>query len=78
MLLEVTMLNSQDVLFEGMARSVIVPGEQGTFEVLPFHKRLLSRLVMGDVQIDESVFSIHRGVIKVNQNKVSIIAEGAT
>jgi F0F1-type ATP synthase epsilon subunit len=76
MLLEVTMLNSRGVIFEGMARSVTVPGEQGTFEVLPFHKRLLSRLVLGDIFIDEKAYSINRGIIKVDQNSVTIVAEG--
>ncbi len=77
MFLDVTMLSPQGPLFEGHARSVIVPGEEGTFEVLPFHKRILSRLVSGAVYIDESRFPVKRGIIKVNQNNVTIIVEGA-
>jgi F0F1-type ATP synthase epsilon subunit len=72
------MLNSRGVIFEGMARGVIVPGEQGTFEVLPFHKRMLSRLVTGDIFIDEKAFPIRRGIIKVDRNSVTIIAEGGS
>jgi len=75
MFLDVTMLSPQGVLFEGKARSVIVPGEQGTFEVMPFHKRILSRLVSGRLYIDEKHFPIYRGIIKVNQNNVTIIIE---
>lgn len=75
MLLDVTVMNPQGVLFEGKANSVIVPGEQGTFEVMPFHKRILSRLISGRIFIGEDSLLIRRGIIKVNQNVVTIIAE---
>jgi F-type H+-transporting ATPase subunit epsilon len=75
MLLDVVVMNPRDILFEGKAKSVIVPGEQGTFEIMPFHKRILSRLVSGRIYVDESSFSIYRGIIKVNQNTVTIVAE---
>ncbi|OGW74900.1 MAG: hypothetical protein A2Z72_06350 [Omnitrophica bacterium RBG_13_46_9] len=75
MFLDVTMLSPVGVLFEGRARSVIVPGEQGEFEIMPFHKRILSRLVSGQLHIDEKSFPVHRGIIKVNQNRVTIVAE---
>jgi len=73
--LEVSVLNPQKVIFEGKARRVILPGEEGVFEIQPFHKRLLSRLVGGTVTIDEQTFVIRRGIAKVNQNKVTVIVE---
>ena len=75
MLLDVCILDPREVLFEGKAKSVVVPGEQGVFEVLPFHKRILSRLLAGVIFVDEQHFSIRRGIIKVDQNKVTIIVE---
>jgi len=75
MFLNVSLLSPTKVIFEGKAKSVIIPGEQGVFEVLPFHKRLLSRLVSGTLFIDEQALRIHRGVIKVDQNNVTIIVE---
>jgi F0F1-type ATP synthase epsilon subunit len=75
MLLDVSVLNPREVIYEGKAKSVIVPGEEGVFEVLPFHKRILSRLISGILLIDEQNIPIHRGIIKVNQNKVTIIVE---
>lgn len=72
------MLTPTGVVFEGAARSVSVPGELGTFEVEPFHKRILSRLLVGNVVIDEKAFPIKRGIIKVNQNRVTILAENAS
>ena len=75
MLLDVTVMNPQGVLFEGKANSIIVPGEQGTFEVMPFHKRILSRLLSGIIFVDDKNFPVNRGIIKVDQGKVTIIVE---
>lgn len=75
MLVDVSILSPQEVVFEGKANNVILPGEQGVFEIRPFHKRLLSRLVTGTVLVDEKVFPIQRGVVKAEQNKVTIIIE---
>jgi len=74
---DVTILTPTKILFEGKAGNVILPGEQGVFEIMPFHKRMLSRLISGTVVVDEEVFPIRRGVVKVSQNKVTIIAEPA-
>lgn len=76
-LLDVTVLSPTQVLFEGKARNMIVPGEQGVFEVMPFHKRILSRLVSGTMRVEDRSFSMRRGIIKVNQNRVTVIMEEA-
>jgi len=75
MFLDVSVLSPTEVIFEGKAKTVILPGEQGVFEILPFHKRILSRLISGTMFIDERNFSIKRGIVKVNQNRVIIIIE---
>ena len=75
MLLNVSILNTSRVIFTGQSKSVIVPGEEGTFEILPFHKRIMSRLVTGSVVVDQQSFQIRRGVIKADQNAVTIICE---
>lgn len=77
MQIDVTVLTPTKIIYQGKARNVILPGEQGIFEVLPFHKRMLSRLISGTLVIDEEEFPIRRGVAKINQNKVIIIAEEA-
>jgi len=74
-MLDVSVLSPKEVIFEGEANSIILPGEQGVFEVQPFHKRILSRLISGVLFVDEQSFSIQRGIVKVNQNKVTIIIE---
>jgi len=76
MLLDVSVLSPAQVIFEGKARSIVLPGEQGVLEILPFHKRILTRLVSGKLLIAEKQsFPIKRGIARVNQNKVTIIIE---
>ncbi len=75
MFLEVTVLSPREIIFQGQAKSIILPGEEGVFEVLPLHKRILSRLISGRLFVDEQSFLVKKGIVKVNQNKVTIIME---
>ena len=75
MLLKVKILSPHEVIYEGQAKSVIFPGEQGVFEVLPFHKRLISRLIAGQLFVDGRLFPIKRGVAQVDQNNVMAVVE---
>lgn len=75
MALDVSLLSPDRIIFKGKAKSVIVPGEQGAFEILPFHKRIISRLFTGILDIDGEVFQVRRGIVKVDKNKVTIIIE---
>ena len=74
-MLNVTILSSHDVLFSGQAHHVVFPGEQGVFEVLPFHRPLVSRLLPGIILIDEQFVSIQRGVVKVESDSITAIVE---
>jgi len=74
-LLDVTVLSPEKIIFQGKAERVILPGESGVFEVLPFHKRLISRLLSGTVVIDEKFIPIYRGVARVGSNSVTVIIE---
>lgn len=73
----ITVLTPQKVIFEGEAKSIIVPGEEGTFEILTFHKPILSRLISGWVNIDEKKFFIKRGIVGVWLDTVTMIVEEA-
>ena len=75
MLLDVSILSPKEIIFEGKAKSVILPGEQGVLEVLPFHRRLLSILVTGMIIIENRELPIRRGIVKVGLNKVTAIVE---
>ena len=63
------------VIYEGKAKSLILPGERGVFEIQSYHKRFLSRLVRGVMNLDGSEFKIKRGVAKVGLNDVTVIVE---
>ena len=73
--LNVMMLTPDRVIFEGRAANLVLPGEQGVFEILPHHKPLLSRLLHGRVFIGAQDFPIRRGVMRVSKNEVIIVME---
>ena len=74
-MLDVTVISPRETVYKGQANSVILPGEYGVFEVLLFHKPLLSRLIEGMIDIDGQSYSILRGVVKVEENRVTAIVE---
>ncbi len=75
-MLEVTIISPQRIVFEGKAKSIIMPGEQGVFEITPFHKNIISRLIGGYMIIDnKKSFIIKRGVVKLDKNVATIIVE---
>lgn len=75
-LIDVSLVSSMGVLFKGQVHSVILPGEQGVFEVLPHHKSLLSLLLPGEIVLDDRVIPIQRGIAQVlSNNTVQAIVE---
>ena len=74
-MLQVTIVSPQAIIFQGEARRVIVPGEQGIFEVGPFHRPLISLLLPGRLVVDDQTFDIQRGVVKVVSDSVSALIE---
>lgn len=72
-MLEVLVATPLKVLFRGRASRVICPGEQGTFEIGPFHRPLFSFLQPGDLKVEKRLFPIRRGVVKVEGNNLLCI-----
>ena len=72
---DVLVLSPEALLFSGKARCVILPGEQGVFEVGPFHRPLISRLLPGYILIDGQPLAIQRGVVKVLRDTLTAIVE---
>lgn len=73
--LKVLITSPEKVLFDGAARSVIFPGAHGTFEVLPLHRPLVSRLRSGAIVIDERPLPIRLGVVRVAEDAVTAVVE---
>ena len=74
-MLDVTLISSEEVVFEGKANSVVFPGEYGVFEILTYHKPVVSRLIRGDIIIDGRTYPMRRGLMGLNHNKATIIVE---
>jgi F0F1-type ATP synthase epsilon subunit len=73
--IQVLVTSAERVVFEGTAHNLIFPGEQGTFEVLPLHRPLVSRLRPGAVIIDGRILPIRRGVVRVADDTVTAVVE---
>jgi F-type H+-transporting ATPase subunit epsilon len=73
---------SQDrQVFSGDADMVIVPGTQGEMGILPNHAPLLSTLKFGILRVrfqgQEQVFTIAGGVIEVQPDLITVMADAA-
>lgn len=80
-MIKVSVISPEKVLFEGTASSLVVPGSEGLFGVLPGHISMLSLLGIGVLKIESSdKGTIHAvidgGFCEVNHNRVHILADG--
>ncbi len=70
------------LIYEGDVAQVTLPGKEGEFGVLPEHASLVSLLDAGVITVDtgnkkEINVAINGGYVKVDENKVSCIVDGA-
>lgn len=77
-------LTPEKKLYSGEVYGVQMPGISGSFEVLEKHAPLISALkagrvkVLKDKQNHVAYFDIQGGFVEVLDNKVTLLAEGAT
>ncbi len=64
-----------EIVFDGEASSVILPGETGEFEVLEFHHDIISLLREGSIFIDNTPYPIRKGVVKFSKNRLIALIE---
>lgn len=67
-------------LFEGIVKSAIFPGSEGSFGVLNNHAPIIATLKKGSIEIIEESnnkidFKVTGGVFEVLKNKVIVLAE---
>ena len=74
-MINVTIMSTIKVIFKGKANNVVLPGDMGVFEVMSYHKRIMSRLLRGTIDVDGQEFPIARGIAKVDQNHLLVIVE---
>lgn len=71
-------ISPTDILFEGEARSVTLPGALGSFTVLPHHASLISTLVPGNIAYrteageEQTVATTSGGLVDVDNDIVSV------
>ncbi|MDD4957062.1 MAG: hypothetical protein PHH49_07845 [Candidatus Omnitrophica bacterium] len=69
-------LDADRVIYDGDASSIFLQGDQGEFELLPFHYPVLSVLKEGDIVIDwDKAVSIKKGIVRFFRNECVIIVE---
>ncbi len=63
------------ILFEGQSSTVLLPGKDGEFEILDFHKPIISTLKKGLLLVDnQKEFMIKGGLAKMGrQNLVAVV-----
>ena len=67
---------STKTLFEGDVKSIFLPGATGEFEVLEFHKPIMSLLKEGKIVIDwDKEIIIKRGAMRMSGDEFAAIVE---
>lgn len=75
----VQIISPENIIFEGEADSVKLPGSTGRFEVKDKHAPIVSTLSEGELTITQkgksTTYKVQGGVIEMLNNKVSILVE---
>lgn len=75
--MHVVVAKVNEVLFEGQARSLTVPGASGEMTVLGHHMPLVTTLLEGTITVRtdaaEKQFSIQNGVLEVRRDGATVI-----
>ena len=80
--LHLEIVTPQGQIFNDDVSSVVLPGSEGEFGVLPNHASLISLLKAGIIDIEDKhkkhdVVAINWGYAKIDAGKVVILADGA-
>jgi F-type H+-transporting ATPase subunit epsilon len=80
--LQLSIVTPNGQICDKEASSVVLPGKEGEFGVLPNHSSLVSTLGIGVIEVtnpDGSVeaIAINWGHVKVNENSVDVLVNGA-
>jgi F-type H+-transporting ATPase subunit epsilon len=80
--LQVSIVTPNGEICNKKAKSIVLPGKDGEFGVLPNHSSLVSTLGIGVIEVtnlDATVeaIAINWGHVKVNENGVDVLVNGA-
>ncbi len=75
----VEIISPENIIFQGEADSVKLPGSTGGFEVKDKHAPIVSTLSNGELTITQkgksTTYKVQGGVMEMLNNKVSILVE---
>lgn len=77
--MRVTIARVTERLFDGEAKELIVPGQDGVLTILSHHMPLVTTLKSGEVRVKESAesevisFAIEGGVLEVSNNHATVL-----
>lgn len=75
-MLNVMIMTVRQVLFEGLLPSLVLPGSDGTFELLPYHCPFMSALTPGTIALPAGRgLAIRGGVAQVSGTDVRVLVE---
>ncbi|HEB64410.1 MAG TPA: ATP synthase F1 subunit epsilon [Chloroflexi bacterium] len=81
MTIRVEIVSQDRLVYEGEADIVVVPGVSGEMGILPNHSPLISTLQYGILKVrrgmDEQVFTVAGGVVEVQPDIVTVLADAA-
>ena len=80
--LHLEIVTPDGLIFSNEVKSVVLPGSEGEFGVLPGHASLVSLLSAGLVDIESEdnahdIVAINWGYVKIDEGKAVILADGA-
>jgi len=79
--IKLSIVTPTGMIFNESVRSVVLPGKEGEFGVLPGHSSLVSTLNVGVIVIEKfestEAIAINWGHVKVDEKTVDVLVDGA-
>ncbi|MCE2679009.1 MAG: F0F1 ATP synthase subunit epsilon [Burkholderiales bacterium] len=81
--IQVDVVSAEELIFEGLAEFVALPGESGELGIYPRHTPLITRIRPGSVRVKlegqatEELIFVNGGVLEVQPNRVTVLADAA-
>ncbi len=73
----IKIINPEEIIFEGNASSLVAPGMQGLFGILPGHASMIAMLKKGHLKIETQEQTknilVQGGFLEVSENTVTVL-----
>ena len=80
--LDLSIVTPDGEIYSGEVKTVLLPGKEGEFGVLPGHSSLVSSLDVGVIEFEtidnvKEAITINWGYAKINETSVDVLVDGA-